>query len=153
MQASQQSKTSGRQPACPLCLEAGGEIVWRDRRLRVVLPAEPDYPGFTRVVWNDHVAEMTDLDEAQRDGLMRVVWVVERVMRDRLSPDKVNLASLGNMVAHLHWHLIPRWSDDRHFPAPVWGAPAGRDDAARARRALVEPLIAGYRAALRAALG
>jgi diadenosine tetraphosphate (Ap4A) HIT family hydrolase len=38
-----------------------------------------------------------------------------------LRPDKINLASLGNMVAHLHWHVIPRFADDPHFPQPIWG--------------------------------
>ena len=39
-----------------------------------------------------------------------------------LQPAKVNLAALGNMVPHLHWHVIPRFADDSHFPQPVWGA-------------------------------
>jgi diadenosine tetraphosphate (Ap4A) HIT family hydrolase len=37
-------------------------------------------------------------------------------------PDKINLACLGNVVPHLHWHVIPRWRDDSHFPAPIWAA-------------------------------
>lgn len=139
--------------ACPLCAGDGGEVVWRDATLRVVLPDEPDYPGFTRVVWNAHVAEMTDLPVARREHLMRVVFAVERAQREALAPDKVNLASLGNVVAHLHWHVIPRWRDDRHFPQPVWGAPAGRDEAAATRRRQVRARLADYRAALAGALG
>jgi diadenosine tetraphosphate (Ap4A) HIT family hydrolase len=38
-----------------------------------------------------------------------------------MQPDKINLASLGNVVPHLHWHVIPRFVDDPHFPNPVWG--------------------------------
>jgi diadenosine tetraphosphate (Ap4A) HIT family hydrolase len=53
---------------------------------------------------------------------MRVVYAVETVVRQLFSPDKINLASFGNVVPHLHWHIIPRWGDDRHFPEPVWGA-------------------------------
>ena len=45
---------------CPLCADAGGELVWRDDRLRVILADEALYPGFTRVVWNAHVAELSD---------------------------------------------------------------------------------------------
>ena len=141
------------QPACPLCAGDGGESVWRDDALRVVLPDEPDYPGFTRVIWHSHVAEMTDLGPAERDRLMGVVFAVERVQREVLVPDKVNLASFGNVVPHLHWHVIPRWHDDRHFPQPVWAAaPAGRDEAAAARRRRVEAMLAQYRAALVAEL-
>ncbi len=53
--------------------------------------------------------------------LMDVLWQVERVVRDVMQPDKINLASFGNMVPHLHWHVIPRYTDDVHFPQPVWG--------------------------------
>jgi len=140
-------------PACPLCAGDGGELVWRSDRLRVILAAEPDYPGFTRVVWQAHLAEMTDLAAPERDTLMRVVFTVESAQRDALAPDKVNLASFGNMVPHLHWHVIPRWRDDRHFPEPVWGrAAAGRDDAIAARRAATQARVPAYLDLLRARL-
>ncbi len=66
--------------------------------------------------------EMSDLDADQRNALMGVVDAVEKMVRKLFVPDKINLASFGNMVPHLHWHVIPRWQDDRHFPEPVWGA-------------------------------
>jgi diadenosine tetraphosphate (Ap4A) HIT family hydrolase len=53
--------------------------------------------------------------------LMRVVFAAEAALREVMQPDKVNLASLGNVVPHLHWHVIPRFADDPHFPNPVWG--------------------------------
>jgi diadenosine tetraphosphate (Ap4A) HIT family hydrolase len=83
--------------------------------------ADPHYPGFCRVIWNAHVREMTDLLPAERQQLMTVVFAVEAVVRQLFAPDKINLASFGNVVPHLHWHIIPRWRDDRHFPEPVWG--------------------------------
>lgn len=136
-------------PACPLCSSDGGQLVWRGDRLRVILPDEPDYPGFTRIVWNAHVAEMTDLQAADREALMRAVWAVEAAQREVLAPDKINLASFGNMVPHLHWHVVPRWRDDRHFPEPVWGpAATGRDEAVGARRRAVRERLPAYLALL-----
>ncbi|MEI4902545.1 HIT domain-containing protein, partial [Klebsiella pneumoniae] len=44
-------------------------------------------------------------------------------LRSLYSPDKVNLASLGNVVPHLHWHVIARFRDDAHFPDPIWSVP------------------------------
>ncbi len=76
------------------------------------------------------MAEMTDLARADRAHLMDVVFAVEAALRARLAPAKINLASLGNLVPHLHWHVIPRYRDDSHFPQPVWGA-AQRTGAAR----------------------
>jgi diadenosine tetraphosphate (Ap4A) HIT family hydrolase len=110
-------------PACELCTQAGGVELWRDDRLRVVRVEDPDHPSFCRVVWNDHVKEFTDLAPADREYSLHVVCAVELSLRHLLQPDKINLASLGNMTPHLHWHVIPRFSDDRHFPNPVWGVP------------------------------
>lgn len=110
-------------PDCPLCREDGGELLWRDGLLRVVLAAEPDHPGLCRVILNRHIAEMTDLDEVERIRLMRAVFAVERALRECFTPDKINLASLGNVVPHLHWHVVARFRDDRHFPGTIWSAP------------------------------
>jgi diadenosine tetraphosphate (Ap4A) HIT family hydrolase len=107
-------------------------MLWQDPVCRVVLAEERDYPGFVRVILNRHVREMSDLAPADRDRLMRVVFEAEAALRTLLRPDKVNLASLGNVVPHLHWHVIPRFRDDPTFPAAVWAAPVR---AAPARRA------------------
>jgi diadenosine tetraphosphate (Ap4A) HIT family hydrolase len=106
---------------CPLCLDAGGEVLWDDGFARVVVTGDADHPGFCRVILNAHVKEMTDLPDADRARVMAMVYAVERVLRDLLTPDKINLASLGNVVPHLHWHVIPRFVDDPHFPNAVWG--------------------------------
>lgn len=108
--------------SCELCESDGGALIWRDEQCRVVHVAEPDYPGYCRAIWNTHVREMTDLTETERTRFMRVVFTLEAALRELLRPEKVNLASLGNVTPHLHWHVIPRFLDDPHFPNPVWGA-------------------------------
>ena len=108
---------------CELCDSDGGTPIWRDARCRVVHVQEPGYAGYCRVIWNAHVKEMTDLTEAERAHCMRVVFALESALRERLRPDKVNLASLGNMTPHLHWHVVARFRDDPHFPSAVWGPP------------------------------
>jgi diadenosine tetraphosphate (Ap4A) HIT family hydrolase len=110
---------------CELCSTPGGEVLWSDPRLRVVRVEDPDYPGFLRVIWQGHVREMSDLGPAHRQCLMEAVFAVERAVIDLLQPDKVNLASLGNMTPHLHWHVIPRFRGDPHFPDPVWAPRRG----------------------------
>ena len=99
-------------------------MLWRDEFCRIVLVDDPDYPGFCRVVLERHVKEMTDLAPAERARLMNAVFATEAALRDLVIPRKVNLASLGNAVPHLHWHVIPRHGDDRHFPKPVWAEPS-----------------------------
>lgn len=109
---------------CELCEQPGGQIIWQGARCRVVLVDDPLYAGFCRVIWNSHVAEMTGLTPADRQHFMDVVFAVEDVLRQTVAPDKINLASLGNVVPHLHWHVIPRFRDDACFPAPIWATPA-----------------------------
>lgn len=130
--------------ACELCEQDGGEVLFRNDSLRVVLIDDVNYPGFCRVIWQGHVAEMTDLQPVQRSLLMRTVCQVEAALREVMQPHKINLASLGNMVPHLHWHLIPRYTDDGHFPQPIWAAPSREADAAvlAQRRALLPALRA-----------
>lgn len=115
---------------CPLCRASGEAVLWQDARARVVRVDDPAYPGFCRVIWNAHVAEMTDLAPADRGHLMDLVFGVEAALRQALSPAKINLASLGNQVPHLHWHVIPRFADDATFPDAIW-APPRRDGAPR----------------------
>lgn len=107
---------------CVFCETDGGLILYRDDLLRVVLADEPGYAGLCRVILNQHEREMTDLAQDQRQQLMDMVWRVEQALRQRLAPDKINLASLGNQVPHVHWHVIPRYQDDAHFPDPIWAA-------------------------------
>ena len=105
---------------CPLCLDDGGLVIARAAVYRIVLPQEPMFPGFTRVISTVHARELTDLEPADRHVLMAAVYAVESAMRAILAPLKINVASLGNVVPHVHWHIIPRWADDSHFPRPVW---------------------------------
>lgn len=133
--------------ACELCGSPGGDVFWQDERCRAVRVAGTGQPGYCRVVWRDHVAEMTDLGAADRRHLMSVVFAVEAALRAVVRPDKINLASLGNQVPHLHWHVVPRWRDDRHFPNAIWGEAARATAAPRA-----EPELGRLRDALVGAL-
>ncbi len=110
---------------CPLCSCGDAEaVLWSDEHARVILVDQGSapfiFPGYCRVIWNRHVAEMTDLSDSERRHLMEIVWWVEQTLRSVFRPYKINLASLGNVVPHLHWHLIPRWIDDSHFPESIW---------------------------------
>jgi diadenosine tetraphosphate (Ap4A) HIT family hydrolase len=126
--------------SCELCDQIGGELLWQDDRCRVVLIDDPDYAGFCRVIWQSHVREMTDLSSADRAHLMSVVFAVEKTLREIIKPDKINLASLGNMTPHLHWHVIPRFIDDKHFPAPIWATAARESSRKVAMHGLLEKL-------------
>lgn len=107
-------------PNCPLCKDDGGDLIFKSDKYRVIWADEALYPGFLRVIWNEHVREFSDLSDEDQTLLMKVVVKLERFVLNDMQADKSNVASLGNVVPHLHWHVIPRFTDDAHFPAPVW---------------------------------
>src|SRR5512146_2183680 len=100
---------------CPHCAALNEDRLWDGERFRVVLVQQAGFPGWTRVIWNDHTAELTDLGTDDRHDFLNAVLVVEEVLRSELHPRKINLASLGTAVPHLHFHVIPRFEGDATF--------------------------------------
>lgn len=131
---------------CPLCEGPGGRVVFEGTKLRVIHAEEVGFPAFYRVVWRAHAAEFSDLEASDRVLCMEAVTVVEQCLREHLKPAKINLAALGNMVPHLHWHVIARFADDSHFPGSVW-APVQRE-ANAAQQAQVAARLPAIEAAM-----
>ncbi|MDM7456549.1 MAG: HIT family protein [Tepidimonas sp.] len=127
---------------CALCRDDGGLLLWSGQGWRVVRASGGEVaaaPAWYRVIAAAHVAEWSDLSAPEQACAMALVTAVERALRATLTPTKVNLASLGNAVPHLHWHVIARFGWDSRYPAPVW-APAQRDDDALRLAALRQQL-------------
>lgn len=139
---------------CVLCKDElkpeEGQLIWRGDDCRVIMVNDPDLPGFCRVIWNRHVAEMTDLSHGERDHLMTLVFAVEDAVRHVMHPDKVNIAALGNMVPHIHWHVIPRFKDDAFFPGSAWSKNTQETQAStlEARRKKSQELPAAIKSAI-----
>jgi diadenosine tetraphosphate (Ap4A) HIT family hydrolase len=115
---------------CPYCENATDRIIWSDDQCRVMFVDDSPFAGWCRVIWHEHKLELTELSPAERADLMAVVFAVESGLRKLLQPAKINVASLGTAMPHVHWHIIPRFADDTHFPEPVWATaqrePSGR---------------------------
>ena len=107
---------------CELCTAHHPREIWRDDLVYVIDASNEALPCFIRVISTQHKAEMTDLSEDERAYIFRILMLIEKNMREIVCPDKINLASLGNMVPHVHWHIISRWKDDAFFPDSIWSA-------------------------------
>lgn len=105
---------------CVLCNEVGGRLLWQNDLVRIINADDTYYPAFTRVIYQSHIKEMSELSPTQRHELMDFVYLVEEVQREVLEPAKINLAQFGTMVPHIHWHIIPRFKDDPHYPDAIW---------------------------------
>ena len=132
-------------PPCPLCTTAGGRVVWQGKFWRLVSAQEAAFPAFYRLIYQAHTTEWSDLPAPLRQQCAELLAGLELLMREHVQPAKMNLATLGNVVPHLHWHLIARFDWDSHFPAPVWAA-AVRDRVPAREEALHAQLPALERA-------
>ena len=88
---------------------------------RLLLSNDARYPWFILVPRRAGVSEVFDLSAEDQAQLWRETTMLAAVLKDAFSADKLNVATLGNVVSQLHMHVIVRKRDDGAWPAPVWG--------------------------------
>ena len=88
---------------------------------RLLLMNDAQYPWFILVPRREAVSELFQLDAQDQASLWRETTFLAEVLKDSFAADKMNVATLGNVVAQLHIHVIVRRRDDIAWPAPVWG--------------------------------
>lgn len=65
--------------------------------------------------------EMSEVPKEIRDEIYMILEIIEKLMIEYYSPTKINIASFGNYLPHVHWHIMARFENDSHFPEPMWG--------------------------------
>lgn len=88
---------------------------------RLLLMNDSRYPWFILVPRRSDVSELFQLDEPDRAQLWQETNTLSEVLKGVLAADKMNVATLGNVVSQLHMHVIARFREDAAWPAPVWG--------------------------------
>ena len=88
---------------------------------RLLLMNDANYPWFILVPRREAVSELFQLDIADQQSLWQETTRLAQILKDAFSADKMNVATLGNVVSQLHMHVIVRRKDDPAWPAPVWG--------------------------------
>ena len=86
----------------------------------VLLNRDQFFPGYTFVVAKEHVTELFHLDREARTTVIEEVAATAAALYSLFKPDKINYELLGNMVPHMHWHLVPRFRTDTLWPRPIW---------------------------------
>lgn len=111
---------------CPMCRRWDDDSDLRIIEFphsRVILNRDQFFPGYCLLFTRDHVTELFHLSPGQRAGLMDEVSLVAQALSDLFRPDKINYELLGNMVPHMHWHLVPRFASEPLWPRPIWAEP------------------------------
>ncbi|MBS7561183.1 HIT domain-containing protein [Pseudomonas protegens] len=88
---------------------------------RLLLSNDANYPWFILVPRREDISELFQLDVTEQQQLWRETTALAEVLKDSFDADKMNVATLGNVVSQLHMHVIVRKRDDAAWPAPVWG--------------------------------
>ncbi|WP_373387555.1 HIT domain-containing protein [Pseudomonas alcaligenes] len=88
---------------------------------RLLLMNDANYPWFILVPRREAVSELFQLDQADQQQLWLETTRLAETFKDAFVADKMNVATLGNVVSQLHMHVIVRRRDDPAWPAPVWG--------------------------------
>ncbi len=88
---------------------------------RLLLMNDSNYPWFILVPRKNNLVELTDLDFNDQIKLLKEINIISKILKENFNVDKINIATLGNIVKQLHIHIIGRKLDDASFPKPVWG--------------------------------
>ena len=113
-------------PPCPMCSRWDDDHDLRIVELThsyVILNRDQFFPGYTLLFTKSHVTELFHLERSVRAELTEEVATVAKAIYDVLSPAKINYELLGNMVPHMHWHLVPRFASEPLWPRPIWAEP------------------------------
>ena len=111
---------------CPMCQRWDDDADLRIVEMPhsyVILNRDQFFPGYTLLFTKEHVTELFHLDSSVRSGLMEEVSRVAQALYDTFSPAKINYELLGNMVPHIHWHIVPRFASEPLWPRPIWAEP------------------------------
>lgn len=111
---------------CPMCNRWETDIDMRIAELEhsyVILNRDQFFLGYTLLFTKDHVTELFHLDRDVRISLMEEVSAIAKALYGIYTPAKINYELLGNMVPHIHWHIVPRFSSESLWPRPIWAEP------------------------------
>lgn len=132
---------------CPMCPDSSdGDVVAELASGRVHLQNDADYRGYCILIFRRHAVELHELSEDERKQWIDDISRIGRALSDYCNPAKLNITMLGNMVPHLHCHIMPRYADD-----PEWGRPPAYKRPAD-RRSLATEEYESLKAALAQAL-
>lgn len=92
---------------------------------RLLLSNDSNYPWFILVPRREAITELFQLDDADREQLWKETNALAELLHRSFKADKMNIATLGNVVSQLHMHVIVRKQTDAAWPAPVWGKVPG----------------------------
>jgi diadenosine tetraphosphate (Ap4A) HIT family hydrolase len=81
---------------------------------------ESEIPWF-KIFTQEPYKEFSDCPKSVKEEIWRVLDIIEKEMLSYYKPIKINIASFGNYIPHVHFHIMARFEGDSYFPEPMWG--------------------------------
>lgn len=137
---------------CPFCVQPDlraekPEYIAELEESYVILAHDQFYPGYSILVLKDHQEQLAQLSRERQGRLWNDVTRVAAALQQVVQPARINYECLGNMVNHIHWHVVPRYADDPRKHEPIWLRPEAERRGSMSDERRIE-LAARLRAAL-----
>lgn len=113
----------------------------------LLLMNDANYPWLILVPRVEDIIEIVDLSPKDQEQLLAEINMLSKLLRSEYSPDKLNIAALGNMVSQLHIHCVARFKHDAAWPKPIWGVHPAQAYSTQELEATARNLVAKVEAA------
>ena len=94
-------------------------LVYENELIKIEIE-ESEIP-WLKIFTQKHYKEFSECSSEEKLEILRVLDIIEKEMITFFQPKKINIASFGNYMPHVHWHIMARFETDSYFPEPMWG--------------------------------
>ncbi len=94
-------------------------IIYENKNIKIEIE-ESEIP-WLKIFTQNLYKEMSEVPAEIKFEIYDLLDIIEKEMIDYYKPKKINIASFGNYMPHVHWHIMARFEEDSYFPEPMWG--------------------------------
>jgi len=87
----------------------------------IKIEIEPSKIPWLKIFTQDAYKEMSEVPKDVKNEIYDLLDIIEKKMIVYYNPKKINIASFGNYMPHVHWHIMARFEEDSYYPEPMWG--------------------------------
>lgn len=94
-------------------------IIYENKLIKVEI--EKSEIPWLKIFTQESIKEFSQCDMETKSEILRALDIIEKQMLEYFKPEKINIASFGNYVPHVHFHIMARFKEDSFFPESMWG--------------------------------
>lgn len=94
-------------------------IIYKNELIKIEI--EPSEIPWLKIFTNEPIKEFSECNSETKQEIWKYLDLIEKEMISYFKPEKINIASFGNYVPHVHFHIMARFKEDSFFPEPMWG--------------------------------